>query len=107
MEFEQTKSMTYYCCPACNAMSTDRAEIEKYFLEHHPIRAKKFIRCNICGYGWDAQALGEEEARIRAEQCCQSHIDDGKADREACISYFYSHGRFGYVKSVKGGCEEK
>ena len=24
-------------------------------------------------------------------------------NQEASISYFYSHGRFGYVKSVKGG----
>lgn len=40
--------------------------------------------------------------RQRKKQFKKIH-GNGKADQEASISYFYSHGRFGYVKSVKGG----
>lgn len=105
MKFERTKSMTYYYCPICMLNSTNKAEIEKHFREGHQVKVKKYIHCNICGEGWDVQAFGEEGARKRAEQCCQSHIDNGKADREASISYFYSHGRFGYVKI--GNCETR
>lgn len=107
MEFKRIKTMNYYCCPACNTISTTKAEIEKHLREDHQIKTERFIYCNICGCHWNVQTIGEEAAIKRAEQCFQSHIDSGNADQIASQCYFASHGRFGYLKYVKGGIEDK
>lgn len=80
MKFERIRSVDYYCCPACGMAFTDRKEAERHFRYDHQIEICKVIRCNICGTGWDTKVYGEQEARRRADQCYQSHIDDGSAE---------------------------
>lgn len=103
--FKKIRSVDYYCCPVCGESSTNSLEIQKHF-QKHQIKVERVIYCNICGEGWYTRAYGEEEAKRRADQCCQSHIDDGSADVIARRTWLYTGGRLGYVKYVKGGRED-
>lgn len=107
MKFERIRSVDYYCCPVCGMAFTDRKEAERHFRYDHQIEICKVIRCNICGAGWDTKVYGEQEARRRADQCCQSHIDDGSAEAIARRNYFFTDGEIGYLRSVKGEREDK
>lgn len=106
MESKRIRSVDYYCCPVCGENSTNSSEIERHFRKHQ-IKVDRVYYCNICGDGWYANKYGEEGAKRRADQCCQSHIDDGSADVIARKTYFYTRGRLGYLSYVKGRREDE
>lgn len=92
--------------PDCEENSTNSSEIERHFWKHQ-IKVDRVYYCNICGNDWYVNKYGEERAKRKADQCCQSYIDDGSADAIARRNYFFTDGEIGYLRSVKGGREDK
>lgn len=92
------KIETIHKCPVCQRKYSTGDDARKC-RDRHPPDVERWVFCEICGAGWNADYHGHN-AQKEAKECERIHHEKGEAEAVARKTFFMTGGQHGKYTEI-------